>query len=195
MKRSQNNEDRVYSKEIVCVCVCVCVRARVRVRVCVCVCVRVRVRVPVVLVLFCTEKALQRIPGALVLAAALLALVLALLQALLLALALASVLTAVPGPGGLAGLWLPTGGAPRPGFSSAGLPAGAGGDGTDGRHSDTEEGVASGQQPIPQRRVHCWERAEHHGGVFWVSGWALTLTFEPGGELLAAAPSHQFTVS
>ena len=65
----------------------------------VCVSVCACVRVPVVEVLFCTERALQRIPGALVLAVVL-AVVLALLQALLLALVLASVLTAVLGPRG-----------------------------------------------------------------------------------------------
>ena len=104
------------------VCDSVCVYDSVCVHVCVCVCACVCV--PVVVVLLCTDRALQRIPGAVVLA---------LLQALALALVLASVLTA--GPGGLAELGLPTGGAHRLGLSSAGLPAGAGEDGTDSRHS------------------------------------------------------------
>lgn len=55
---------------------------------------------PIVVGLLCNERALLRVPGALVFAMVLLA-------------------AAVLGPGGLSKLWLPTEGAPRLGFSSS----------------------------------------------------------------------------
>lgn len=74
---------------------------------------------PVVVVLLCNERALLRVPGALVLALVVALVLVSWLVSVLVRVLLAA---AVLEQRGLAELWLPTGGAPRLGFSTTGVP-------------------------------------------------------------------------